>query len=244
MGWEKFTLRADRQVQSAGEYRCAAADNDTHLPCLSSHKPEEYVIHNSGKWPLQWSILSPRSFALILSLSWAGDSPSERTGEQRICLIWVDIFKSVKHLSTEANKARRTALRYASWQRIKQCWADYCSLSNADLFYQTKAETNLLLLRCSWEKMSLSHVKQNHACHEANQVLIWAAERRALFAAAPFLGKTMLSLHSLTAPRGWCGGEGTCRGPRASPVPQTKIGHNLRFNFSSQWSQTTAATGV
>lgn len=24
-------------------------------------------------------------------------------------------------------------------------------------------------------------------------------------------------------------------GPSASPVPQTKIGHNLRFNFSSQW---------
>lgn len=44
MGWEKFTLRADGQVQSAGESRCAAADNDTHPLCLSSYKPEEYVI--------------------------------------------------------------------------------------------------------------------------------------------------------------------------------------------------------
>lgn len=54
MGCEKFTLRADRQVQSAGESRCAAAaaaaaDNDTHPLCLSSYIPEEYVIYNSGK---------------------------------------------------------------------------------------------------------------------------------------------------------------------------------------------------
>lgn len=62
--------------------------------------------------------------------------------EQRICLIWVDIFKSVKHLSTKANKARQTALCYASWLQIKQCCTDYRLLSNMDSFYQTKAEIN------------------------------------------------------------------------------------------------------
>lgn len=54
VGWEKFTLKAGGQVQSTGESRCAAADNDTHPVCvvavsLPAAKAEEYVIYPSRK---------------------------------------------------------------------------------------------------------------------------------------------------------------------------------------------------
>lgn len=34
-GWEKFTLKAGRQVQNTGKSRCAAADNDTDPLCVA-----------------------------------------------------------------------------------------------------------------------------------------------------------------------------------------------------------------
>lgn len=58
------------------------------------------------------------------------------------------------------------------------------------------------------------NVVTSHACREPcshRPISYRSAGQRALFSPRAFSWKTMLSLHSLTAPRGWCGGEGTCQ---------------------------------
>lgn len=165
--------------------------------------------HDLVKWPSCCCVVFYFFFFYPVQLSVRAHE------EQRICLIWVDIFKSVKHLSTKANKARPTALRYASQQQIKQCWTDYRLLSNVDSFYQTKAETNVFYWGAHG-KCLFSHVKHNHACQVFVALRLgWSSIDLCCRIDGPlclpcFSWKTMLSLHSLTAPRGWCGGEGTC----------------------------------
>lgn len=54
-----------------------------------------------------------------------------------------------------------------------------------------------------------SHARREPCSHRP--IRYRSAGQRALFSPPAFSWKTMLSLHSLTAPRGWCGGEGTCQ---------------------------------
>lgn len=144
VGWEKFTLKAGR---------CRAQQSPGVLLLLTMTQIHSVLlivfnIETRGKYNLLKYYL-PFLVAVTFSSFQAVELSIRAHEEKRIWLIWMDIFKSVKHLSTKANKARQTALRCTSWQQIKQCWTDYRLLSNMDLFYQTKAETNVL--RCSWE---------------------------------------------------------------------------------------------
>ena len=119
-----------------GKSRCA--DNGTNPFCVAVCAPS--IDHSTTSLTVDSDLL--RSFVHLANFPGRADFIRAHQ-ERRFCVIWMDFFKSLKRLSTKANKARQTALCNASWQQIKHCWTDYRWLSNTDLFYQTKSERDV-----------------------------------------------------------------------------------------------------
>lgn len=135
--------------------------------------------------------------------------------ELRIWLIWVGILESGEHLPTKAENYRSLSSVASKWKQRQMSFTEV----HFGCFFPM-------------------NVEHSYACRELCShwpIRYRSAGQRALFSFRAFSWKTMPSLHSLTAPRGWCGGEGTCRAEHITCSSWTKIGHNLRFNFSSLW---------
>lgn len=156
VGWEKFTLRTGRQVQSTGKSRCAAADNETDALCVcylaSTNRDVSFTLPRDGLVESNIICLAYCRDIFLIFL---------RTKDLLGCFL---SQSSVCQRRPAEQDGQLGAMRAAA--ESNQCWADYRSVSSMDMFSQNKITgTNVFHWGACGGQCLFPHVKANLGIH-------------------------------------------------------------------------------